>query len=316
MSFAKKASNKIKSYLKPIAEIIDLKKALAEQKAETNKYKDMQLFPPGHFYSPILDSSQAATDSSLTLEQVASANILFNLEAQSSLLFSAEFKKIYEMLPFSDKNNGTQRYFYENPAYSYSDGIFLFYFLNKFKPKRIIEVGSGYSSALILDTNASYLKNDLEITFIEPYPDLLLSLMTQEDKQKAQIIDKNLQDVPLSRFSCLAENDILFIDSTHVAKSGSDVNYIFSEILPSLNNGVLIHFHDIFHTFEYPKNWLEEGRNWNEIYMLRSFMQYNSHFEIVMFNNLLNSVFENEIESQYPLMCKNKGGSIWIRKVA
>ena len=207
--------------------------------------KKCNYFLRGTIIRLYLDASKAATDSSLTLEQVAKANISFNLESQSSLLFSAEFKKIYEMLPFNGKNNDSKRYFYENPAYSYSDGIFLFYFLNKFSPKKIIEVGSGYSSALILDTNESFLNNNLDIIFIEPYPDLLLSLMTEKDKQDSQVIDKNLQDVPLSQFSSLVKNDILFINSTHVAKSGSDVNYIFSEILTALNKSVLIHFQDL-----------------------------------------------------------------------
>ena len=85
MSFRKIISSKLKSYSQRTSEITDLKNALAEQKAETNKYKEMQLFPQGHYYSPILNASKAATDSSLTLEQVAKANISFNLESQSSL---------------------------------------------------------------------------------------------------------------------------------------------------------------------------------------------------------------------------------------
>ena len=94
------------------------------------------------------------------------------------------------------------------------------------------------------------------------------------------------EDVDLGVFETLSAGDILFIDSTHVVKTGSDVVYEISTILPRLNPGVLIHIHDIFYPFEYPKHWIiDRSRSWNEIYMVRAFLQGNSDFKIIMFNH-------------------------------
>ena len=94
----------------------------------------------------------------------------------------------------------------------------------------------------------------------------------------------------------------------------SDVNYIIHEIFPILNSGVYIHIHDIFYPFEYPKEWSLEGRAWNEQYILRAFLEFNHDFEIVMFNTYLESLFRERIEHKFPLLFKNTGGSIWLKK--
>src|SRR5690606_17050723 len=109
-------------------------------------------------------------------------------------------------------------------------------------------------------------------------------------------------------------NDILFIDSTHVSKINSDVNYIFFEILPRLASGVYIHFHDIFFPFEYPKAWVYEGRAWNEAYILRAFLQYNNAFSVVLMNTFMDQFHKSFFREHMPLCLINPGGSIWIRK--
>lgn len=171
--------------------------------------------------------------------------INLNVDAQISLI--NELKKYYCDIPFSSLKSSNRRYYFENDLYSYTDAIILYSFIRHFKPKRIIEAGSGFTSALMLDINNIFLKdNSLELTFIEPYPDRLYSLITEEDKNNTNIIVDKIQSVNVSFFDELAENDILFIDSTHVSKTGSDVNYILFEILPRLKPGVFIHFHDVF----------------------------------------------------------------------
>src|SRR5207249_11413195 len=79
-----------------------------------------------------------------------------------------------------------------------------------------------------------------------------------------KIIERLLQDVDIALFTRLQADDILFIDSSHVAKAGSDLLNLFFEVLPRLNPGTLVHFHDVFNRFEYPAAWLREGRAWNE----------------------------------------------------
>jgi hypothetical protein len=182
------------------------------------------------------------------------------------------------------------------------------------RPKQIIEVGSGYSSCLMLDTNELFFEKAIKTTFIEPYPELLYTLIQENDKKSIKVFPNRLQDVAIEEFSCLNKNDILFIDSTHVSKVNSDVNYIFFEILPALKSGVFIHFHDIFYPFEYPKSWVLEGRAWNEDYMLRAFLEYNNAFKVVFFNTFLEYFHEDFFREHMPLCLKNRGGSLWIQK--
>jgi len=115
-------------------------------------------------------------------------------------------------------------------------------------------------------------------------------------------------------FDALSSNDILFIDSTHVSKTGSDVNRILFDILPRLSRGVFIHFHDVFYPFEYPKEWVYEGRAWNEDYILRAFLEYNDAFEIVLFGTWLAKFERDLLREMMPMTLENPGGSLWLRK--
>lgn len=270
--------------------------------------------PPGHYYSPLPESE--------TIEQLQKVNqskticgIDLNEEEQVGLLKS--FSKFYSQLPWNDENkcNNNMRYFLNNPFYSYGDGIILYSFINYYKPNRIIEIGSGYSSAAILDTCEMFLKNKTKITFIEPYPNLLLDVLLEKDNHEELLVNKKVEDVNISLFKELQENDILFVDSSHVVKFSSDVLFILTEVLPVLKCGVIIHFHDIFWPFEYPLAWLKEGRAWNEAYFLRSFLMYNDHFKIIYFNDFIGKKYKNLLETYMPLCLKNHGCGFWIMKV-
>lgn len=272
--------------------------------------------PPGHFYSPI----PSIDDIKKAQEKIWGRNMTnslpgLNLNIDEQLKLFEEFKLYYKDLPFTAEKNNKLRYYFENPSYSYSDAIFLYCMIRKVKPRQIIEIGSGYSSCVMMDTNEIFLKNEIKITFIDPYPDLLVSLMRENDKIKYTIIPERLQDCELEEFSILQENDILFVDSTHVSKIYSDVNRIFFEILPRLKKGVYIHFHDVFYPFEYPKEWIYEGRAFNESYILRAFLQYNNDFRTIFFNTFLEYFFKDKFVSEMPLCLKNPGGSIWIKKI-
>ena len=130
------------------------------------------------------------------------------------------------------------------------------------------------------------------------------------------MIAADVQDVSPEHFQSLEANDVLFIDSSHVMKVGSDVVYLLSDVLPSLKRGVVVHFHDIFWPFEYPESWLLDGRAWNEAYGLKAFLQFNSSFEIVFFNSYLSVHHRNILERHLPLFLRNPGGSLWLRKTA
>lgn len=215
--------------------------------------------PPGHFYSPFPNISEIENYNNIKKKTLQGINLNDKVQKE----FLQNIQMFYNELPWEDSKIDNLRYYYKNNAFEYSDAIFLYGMIRSIKPQQIIEVGCGFSSCVMLDTNELFLNNNANITFIEPYPQLLKSLMKEKDLKNNTIIEKNLQYIPMKNFKELNEGDFLFIDSTHVSKFNSDVNYILHEILPSLKKGVFIHFHDIFYPFEYPKEWLYEGRAWN-----------------------------------------------------
>ena len=270
--------------------------------------------PPGHFYSPIppIEDLQRRSDSIFGPPARSLPGIDLNEPGQLGLL--REIARFYPELPFPVTRTPPRRYFFENPMYLYSDAICLYGMLRLLRPRRVIEVGSGYSSAAILDTNDLFLEGRIRLTCIEPDPAILRTLLLPGDQDRVEILEIPVQDAPLDCFTALQPGDILFIDSTHIVRTGGDVNDLLFRILPALASGVYVHFHDVFYPFEYPRQWVFEGRAWNEDYALRAFLQYNAAFEIVLFNTFLETFHEPFFAQQMPLCLKNRGGSLWLRK--
>jgi len=285
-------------------------KFTAERLAEVS---DALWVPPGHFYSPI----PAVRDLEMHTERVfgvpsAIPDVDFNEKRQLELL--DQFRQWYADQPFEPKKTSGRRYYFENENYSYADAIILYCMMRHLKPQRIVEVGSGYSSCAILDVNALFFDNRIDCAFVDPYPALLHELLEGSDHTTARVFAQPVQDVDIRIFEALGAGDILFIDSSHVAKTGSDVNHLFFIILPVLKDGVHIHFHDIFCPFEYPRGWALEGRAWNEAYLLRAFLAYNRAFQIRFFTTYLVNRHRDRFEAEFPLFLKNTGGSLWLQK--
>ncbi len=302
---------KIKNKIKTIMNGLPYVRALYKEQQEFNKNS---CHPPGHYYSPIvqMDDIKEREDFIWKNEDVDGiAGIDLNSKKQLELVH--QYNQYYKELPFDALKKEGIRYFYENQHYSYTDAIFLYSTVRHFKPKQIIEVGSGFTSAIMLDTNELFFSNKIKLTFIEPYTNRLKSLLKESDASNVTIIESGVQNVPKEKFLELNAGDILFIDSTHIVKTGSDVNYLILEIFPILKSGVLIHIHDIFYPFEYPKKWVFMGRNWNENYFVRAFLMYNQQFEILLFSHYLH-LHHKEIYKDMPLCYKNTGGDLWLRK--
>ena len=274
------------------------------------------LFPAGHYYSPIPDKEEILSYfKSIEPPEIQLPGIQLNQESQLNLLH--EYVRFYQELPFPKQKETDYRYYYENDWYSYADAIFLYCFLRKNKPNRIIEVGSGFSSAVMLDTIDIFFSHEPEITFIEPYPEeRLTSLLKEGDRDRVQIIDSKVQEVSSEVLLSLEKGDFLFIDSSHVVKCGNDLQALMFEILPLLPAGVFVHFHAIFYPFEYPSDWLIQGRYWNENYLLRAFLSYNSEWSIYFFNTYVALAFNAFIKEAMPLCTKNPGGSLYIQRGA
>lgn len=284
-----------------------------------------QKFPAGHFYSTIPDLKEALnfTEANEIADYKEIHGIDFNVSQQFEFL-QAFKENFYSEQPFASKGlKQKNRYYFGNNLFEHCDAITLYCMLRHLTPKRVIEVGSGFSSAVMLDTNEQFLDYNIEFTFIEPYPETLNSLLTPEDKQFARCLSQPVQSVDLTVFTELEPGDILFIDSSHVSKIGSDVNHIVFNILPILKVGVFIHFHDMFYPFIYPKMWIKQGRFWNETYLLRAFLQNNSHFSIQFWGHFLHEC-KNQLSSlsgfqplidALPLCQENTGGSLWLKKI-
>jgi hypothetical protein len=277
-------------------------------------YNQNSCFPPGHFYSPIVNIENIAAneDKIWPANPVTPESVDMNVGKQLEML--NDFGKYYNDFPYLASNNKLLRYTLINKFFDPLDALVLYSFLRYFSPGNIIEVGSGFSSSIMLDTIDIFENISTELIFIEPYPDRLKSLLHTGDQKFTTIIEKGLQDIPVGVFQSLRANDILFIDSTHVCKTGSDLNFLFFHILPSLNKGVIIHFHDIFNGFEYPKNWVMEGRNWNEIYILEAFLMYNKSFKILFFNDFLYANYKEKLMSEFPFPDLTSGGSLYLIK--
>jgi hypothetical protein len=255
----------------------------------------------GHFYSPVPSLREVRRHRKEIFDACPREIPGVRLREQEQLDLAERFSsEYYPEQPFSEA-------FLKNDQFRYSDAIILFCMLRHSRPRRLIEVGSGYSSKVTLETNRRFLGNTIECLFIEPFPSESLKSAAGN-----AILEKRIQDVPLETFSTLNKGDILFIDSTHVSKVGSDVNHIFFRILPMLRSGVRVHFHDVFYPFEYPEGWIFEGKTWNEDYLLRAFLQFNSDFEIELFPNYLMRFHEEFFRKKMPLCLKDPGGSIWL----
>lgn len=287
---------------------------LVSQEHAKLRKKALRLFvEPGHFYSPIVNVDELRDAFSTTPGVSSLPAIRISKEGHSKVW--RELLPYLGDIPFPEEKSPDYRYHFRNPAFSYGDGSILHAMLRRYRPKRLIEIGSGYSSACAVDTIDRYLDGKVEVSFIEPYPDLLLRLLGEETARRFKIHDTPVQKVSLSTFESLEEGDFLFIDSTHVMKTGSDVCHELFAILPALKPGVFIHFHDIPWPFEYGRQWvLEQNRSWNEAYGLRAFLMYNEAFEIVFMNDYFVKTSRDIIQTDYPAMLKNGGASIWLRK--
>src|SRR5690606_21041098 len=169
-------------------------------------------------------------------------------------------------------------FYHRNGSFGYTDAEYLYSFIRLIQPKKIMEVGSGFSTLMMIEAQKANRKEqkDFDLRCIEPFE------MTWLESLPIELVRKKIEDIPLSLFTELQDGDILFIDSSHIIRPEGDVLHQLFNVLPVLNRGVIIHFHDIFTPHHYPKRWLkEEYRLWNEQYLLEAFLANNSDYKII-----------------------------------
>jgi predicted O-methyltransferase YrrM len=274
-------------------------------------------FPAGHYHSPVVDPN--TVKDYVAKERSAEVRSLLgiHLDVDAMRKLWLQHLPFIRATPFTDEANSSNRYNYLGGPYPCGDAIILRMMIHLLRPRQIIEIGSGYSSACILDSAEHALLPDLKLTCIEPYPERLLSLLRAGDLKSITLIERPVQAVPESIVDKLGRRDILFIDSTHVMKTGSDVHYEFFHLLPRLAPGVIVHIHDVGFPFEYPDPWIfESNYSWNEAYALRAFLMFNNEFRVIFWNSLFAVSHGASIRNEYPVFLRNPGSSIWIERIA
>lgn len=269
---------------------------------------------PIHYREPIPDTTTLKDD--LWQKQSELVGIDINEKGQINLLslFSSRFKEEYESFP-RNKTPVPYQYYVNNGAFESVDAEILYCMIRYFKPKKIFEIGSGnstYLSAQALLKNKDDNNYECELIAIDPYPN---DVLKAGFPGLSKLIPTKVQDIPLSEFSKLKKNDILFIDSSHVLTIGSDVQYEYLEILPRLNKGVIVHLHDIFLPVEYPKKWvLEAFRFLNEQYLLQAFLAFNDSFEVLWAGSYMHLKHPDELEVAFSSYERDERwpGSFWI----
>jgi hypothetical protein len=260
---------------------------------------------PVHFYEPIPDTQ--SLPETLWIQPSELVGIDMNDSMQLDLLRNhfPKFRGEYETFP-AEPPPGQRR------PFRGTDALVAYCMVRHFQPRLIIEVGSGFSS-LVLAQAAAKNKNSTLIC-IDPFPGELLRKSSNIPALQS-LIETKIQDVEVEFFSQLESGDILFIDSSHTVKIGGDVNYLFLEVLPRLNPGVIVHVHDVFFPFEYRRHWvLDEFRFWTEQYLLQAFLTFNSQFEVLLASYYLSRYHKEHLRATFPDLRRWIGGSFWMRR--
>lgn len=261
-----------------------------------------------HYYEPQLSYSDV-----FDAKKIRKLRIDFHLERQISTLkqlrFSEELKGfVKDGLPSGDT------FYLNNPSFGPGDSELYYLIVRNGKPKKIIEIGSGYSTLVCLKAIEQNKAegHPTEMICIEPY-----EMKWLEQKKEIKLIRESVEKVNLDVFKSLEGNDILFIDSSHIIRPENDVLFEYLELLPELNKGVIIHVHDIFSPRHYRTEWLqEEFRFWNEQYLLEAFLYYNDSFEIMYsLNYLKNDAFEDTCKILPNVKNEDEPASFWMRKI-
>jgi len=265
-----------------------------------------------HYYQPVFNVNHLADEVWEQADPLLGINL--NIEKQLSLLSSFIYQKELADIPIGKSSNASSIFYHNNRMFGPADAEILYNVVRHFKPTRVIEIGAGYSTSLMkiaLDTN----RNEgvaAKHTCIEPYENPWLPELGIDE-----IIRERVEDVNLGQFDELKQNDILFIDSSHVLRTGGDVFTEYLHIIPKLNPGVLVHIHDIFLPYEYPREWIVNKRLfWTEQYLLQAFLAFNSGFEVLLSVNYLAKHYQNELSGACPVFgrLKKGHGSFWIRR--
>ena len=271
-----------------------------------------------YYGEPIPNTRRLPEETWSRLSELPGLDMREAAELELLALYESRYRSEYASIPV-EKPRDPSRYYLNNPKFGSVDGEMLYCMIRHLKPRRFLEMGSGYSTLLAAQALAGNLEEDAsyagELVANDPHPKRLVTGLPDF----AEVKDRRAQDIPREEFTSLGENDILFIDSTHILKIGSDVQYEILEILPRLEKGVVVHVHDIFCPAEYPRPWVKRN-HWffNEQYFVQAFLAFNDSFEVLWASSYMSLRHGKRLEEALCSYRRRKvmPSSLWIRKTA
>ena len=269
-----------------------------------------------HYYEPMYNHKKHLRHSLRDERKLPGVDM--NEDGQLSLLGQFDSADELERIPLHQTHG--RLFYYKNPNFSEGDAESLYSLIRLKKPKRIIEIGSGFSTMMACEAIEKNIHEDntynCEHICIEPFEMEWLDAVSG-----IEVVRKKLEEVDMQIFGRLEADDILFIDSSHIIRPQGEVLVEYLEILPTLNVGVLVHIHDIFTPYDYLDRWLiDEVKFWNEQYLLEAFLSCNTQFEIVLALNFLSHAHPAKLVEKFPMLrgsveqCEPR--SFWVRKIA
>ena len=265
-------------------------------------------FQPNHFYWPLNDVAFLRENLGLWHDRGLPQGVAWDLDGQLELA-----SRVHAYLPELEDvpdlpAEGRARFVWQNNAFSGADAVVYYGLVRDLQPRRVVEVGSGWSS-LLLARAVQRNERRCEVTIVEPFPnEWLFEALPPEWEVHRAII----QHADLAIFERLGPGDVCFYDGSHCVRTGADVNWFLFEVLPRLAPGVLVHLHDIFFPDDYHDEWIfNEGLSWNEQYVLQAFLMHNDAYRIRIANHMLWKERAHELSELYNM----DGGSIWLEKL-
>ena len=285
------------------------KRSMRQLPIVASVFRKMGIFPiTGHYYEPLYDMSEV--DLSGKARDLPGLDI--NHDAQIALLA----KMSGEDIPATWENAAADdiAYSLQNRNFGSGDADLWWQVIRHFKPARIVEIGSGHSTRVAREAIAKNAAEDsvysCQHVCVEPYEMPWLEKLGIEIKRsKLEVTDPEI-------FNNLKSGDILFIDSSHMIRPDGEVLMEFLQILPRLASGVVVHIHDIFTPHDYPAQWLQDPRFWNEQYLLEAFMSHNADWDVLLGGNYLAHFAPQELarSCRYFEPGKHEPGSFYIRR--
>jgi len=286
-------------------------KRMGPGKLDDKIFMSLGIFPiADHYYQPLVNPKKHLKKSLRNDRELT--GIDFNVEEQLALLSKFDYNN--ELLAFPLQKRADTEYYYHNFSFTPGDAEYLYNMVRHFKPKRMIEIGSGMSTLMTLNAINKNKEDDkgynCRYTCIEPYEKSWL------EKLDIELQRKKVEDVDKSIFLELGPGDILFIDSSHMIRPQGDVLFEFLEVLPMIKSGVIVHVHDVFTPKDYRDDWIYDMHYlWNEQYLLEAFLSFNKEFRVIGALNYLTHHYRAQMAAKCPVFkdqLDREPGSFWM----